>query len=218
VNYNKFFYIYPPRPIQTTKHTELGKYDDGQFIAQPKYNGTCCVVFMNETETIVMNRHNGKITTDYSQVEFRGLYRPSGWMVLCGEFLNKNKKGENNQSFNIKFIVWDILVYKGEYLIGMTMLERLKLLDKLYPCSKISVEGNKMETFHHLCFTSYKNIYVAPYYEGYFEELYDSIVKTDLYEGLVLKRKNAKLTIGLNEKNNNEWQIKCRKPTKNYQF
>lgn len=217
MKYEKYSYIYPPRPIQTTHHTELGKYDNGEFIAQPKYNGTCCVVFMNEDQLIVMNRHKGMISSDYSNVDFRCLYRPKGWMVLCGEFLNKNKKGEENQSFNLKFIIWDILVYQGEYLIGKTFLERLKLLDKLFPCSKFSV-GDRMRTMEHLCFTSCHNIYVAPYYTGNFEKLYQSIVKTDLYEGLVLKRKNAKLTLGLNEKNNNEWQIKCRKPTKNYQF
>jgi len=71
---------------------------------------------------------------------------------------------------------------------------------------------------NHLCFTNYANVYKAPYYTKSFDLLYQSIVNTDLYEGLVLKRKNAKLTLGLNEKNNSDWQIKCRKPTKNYAF
>jgi hypothetical protein len=65
MKYDKFSYLYPPRPIQTTKHTELNKYDNDTFLAQPKYNGTCCIVFMNEEELIVMNRHKGKISTDY---------------------------------------------------------------------------------------------------------------------------------------------------------
>ena len=41
MKYEKFSYLYPPRPIQTTKNTELDKYDTGEFLAQPKYNGTC---------------------------------------------------------------------------------------------------------------------------------------------------------------------------------
>ena len=64
----------------------------------------------------------------------------------------------------------------------------------------------------------YKNVYKAPTYINNFQSLYNDIVDTDLYEGLVLKRKNARLSLGLNEKNNNDWQIKCRKPTKNYAF
>lgn len=195
----------------------LDTYDNGLYIAQPKYNGTCCVVFMNEQEVIVMNRHKGMITSDYSNIDFRCMYKPSGWMVLCGEFLNKNKKGEDNLSFNLKFVLWDILVYQDKYLIGYTFEERIKLIEKLFPCSKFSVD-DKLRMMKHLCFTSCKNIYVAPYYTEGFDKLFESIVETDLYEGVVLKRRNAKLTLGLNEKNNSEWQIKCRKPTKNYQF
>jgi hypothetical protein len=80
------------------------------------------------------------------------------------------------------------------------------------------VVTDKFESFKHLCFTKQKNVYKSPFYVANFEKIYQSIVKTDLYEGLVLKRKNAKLSFGLKERNNNEWQIKCRKPTKNYNF
>lgn len=218
VRYENYSYLYPPRPIQTTKHTELAKYDNGEFIAQPKYNGSCCNVFINEKELIVMNRHNGKLTSDYSNIDLKGLHSGKGWMVLCGEFLNKNKKGEDGNSFNLKFVIWDILVYNGQYFIGSTFEERLQLIGKLFPCSSILVGADKMESYKHLCCTKFKNVYVAPAYAGNFEWLYNDIVDTDLYEGLVLKRRNAKLTYGLNEKNNNEWQIKCRKPTKNYSF
>jgi ATP-dependent DNA ligase len=138
-------------------------------------------------------------------------------MVLSGEFLNKNKKGEDGNPFNLKFVIWDILVYEGKYLLGRTTIDRLNLLEELYPCTRMMV-GEKIETMNHLCFTNYANVYKAPYYTKSFVMLYRSIVNTDLYEGLVLKRKSAKLTLGLNEKNNSDWQIKCRKPTKNYSF
>ena len=39
-----------------------------------------------------------------------------------------------------------------------------------------------------------------------------------MVEGLVLKRKNARLEIGNTELNNIKSQVKCRKPTKNYKF
>ena len=44
------------------------------------------------------------------------------------------------------------------------------------------------------------------------------ITKIDMVEGLVLKRKNARLEIGNTELNNIKSQVKCRKPTKNYKF
>jgi ATP-dependent DNA ligase len=218
MKYEKYSYLFPPRPEQTTHFTELDKYDNDTFIAQPKYNGTCCNVFISETEVIVMNRHKGKITSQYSHIDFKGLHSGKGWMVLCGEFLNKNKKGEDGNPFNLKYVIWDILVYEGKYLLGSTTIERMKLLESLFPCSKMIVGVDKMESLTHACFTRCANVYKAPYYNHSFELLYQSIVSTDIYEGLVLKRKDAKLTLGLTEKNNNTWQIKCRKPTKNYNF
>ena len=218
MRYEKYSYLFPPRPLQTTKHTELDKYDNGQFIAQPKYNGTCCNVFVSENEIKVMNRHKGEITSSYNSIDLKGLHRGKGWMVLCGEFLNMNKKGEDGKPFNLKFVIWDILVYEGNYLIGSTIEERLSLLENLYPCYTMTVNADGMLSYKHLCCTKHTNVYKAPSYAGNFKGLYDSIVNTDLYEGLVLKRKDGKLTYGLNENNNNTWQIKCRKPTKNYDF
>jgi hypothetical protein len=62
-------YLFPPRPIQTTHYTELKKYDNKSFIAQPKYNGTCCNVFISEDEIHVMNRHKGTITSNYTDID-----------------------------------------------------------------------------------------------------------------------------------------------------
>jgi hypothetical protein len=44
------------------------------------------------------------------------------------------------------------------------------------------------------------------------------LIKIDMIEGLVLKRKSAKLEIGNTENNNTKSQVKFRKPTKNYKF
>jgi ATP-dependent DNA ligase len=118
MKYTEYKYIYPPRPSQTTQPSELSKYDNGQFIAQPKYNGTCCVAFISKDSIKIMNRHNRPITSNYSQIDFSGLHSGDGWMVLCGEFLNKNKLGEDGKPFNLKFVIWDILVYDGDYMIG----------------------------------------------------------------------------------------------------
>lgn len=221
MRYDNYMYLFPPRPIQTTHNTELSKYDNGMFLAQPKYNGDCCNIFINESTLHVMNRHKSPITSNYSDVDFRGMYMATGgngWLVISGEFLNKNKSGENGQPFNLKFVIWDILVWNGDYLLGTTFLDRVRLLEQLFPCSQMRVSKKEFECYKHLCMTEHKNIFKAPCYDSNFGSLYNSIVETDLYEGLVIKRKDAKLNIGLTEKNNNDWQIKCRKPTKNYNF
>jgi len=55
-------------------------------------------------------------------------------------------------------------------------------------------------------------------FESDFVKLYNDIIKIDMLEGWVLKRKSGKLERGTREKNNVGWSIKCRKPTKNYMF
>ena len=46
----------------------------------------------------------------------------------------------------------------------------------------------------------------------------DDLTKIDMVEGLVLKRKSAKLEIGNTENNNTKSQLKARKATKNYKY
>jgi hypothetical protein len=55
-------------------------------------------------------------------------------------------------------------------------------------------------------------------FENNFLELYNKITKIDMYEGWVLKRKNALLERGTREGNNAGWQLKARKSTKLYSF
>jgi hypothetical protein len=210
--YKSYAYLYPPRPEYKINPTTISTYDNGEYLAQPKYNGSCCVVFMNETELHVMNRHKQKMTlVHFDKIDFRSAYKGSGWMVLTGELLNKNQIGETGESFNQKLIIWDILVYNGQYLIDTTIETRLELLTKLYP----EMGGSH---FKHLIPIGLKGIYRAPVYENKFDVLYQSIVSIPLYEGLVFKRKGVKLSYGYNSGNNSGWNVKCRKETKNYQF
>jgi hypothetical protein len=62
------------------------------------------------------------------------------------------------------------------------------------------------------------NVYRVKSYQVDFKELFDKWTKVDLLEGVVLKRKNARLEIGATESNNTNSQIKSRKKSKNYKF
>mgnify|MGYP003402582734 FL=1 len=217
MKYSKFMYLFPPRPEVKTKPTELSRYDNGEYIAQPKYNGSCCIVFTNGVEVKVFNRHKELLSNVSSLIDFKRLAKSKEWFAYAGEYLNKGKLGENGEKEVGKFVIWDLLVWNGEYLIGSTLKQRLDLLEQIYPCNR-SVVSHKLEMYEHLCCTEILNIYKAPTYINNFASLYTEIVKTDLYEGLVLKKLNSKLTYGLQELNNTDWQIKCRKETKLYNF
>mgnify|MGYP003489040963 FL=1 len=218
MKYQKFIYLFPPRPEVKTKASELANYDSsGEYIAQPKYNGSCCLVFTNGSELKVYNRHKELLTNVSPNINFKELAKSKKWFVYAGEYLNKGKLGENGEKEVGKFVIWDLLVWDGEYLIGSTLKERLDLLEQIYPCNR-AVISDKIELYEHLCCTEIPNIYKAPTYVNGFESLYSEIVKIDLYEGLVLKKINSKLSYGLQELNNTDWQIKCRKETKLYNF
>lgn len=219
MDYKAFKYIFPPRPEVKTSPDKIDDFDNGEYIAQPKYNGSACVVFTNGREVYIYNRHKMQLANCSKEINFKGLAKSKDWYVYAGEYLNKGKFGELQTKEKDKYVIWDCLVWKGEYLVGKTLNERLTLLENIYPCQRaIVTEGGEMEIYEHLCCTEIKGIYKAPTYTKYFKSLYEDLIKVDLYEGLVLKKIDSKLTFGFNEVNNNEWQIKIRKPTKIYNF
>jgi hypothetical protein len=208
--YLNYRYIFPPRPKNAIPDTELEFWDNGSLIAQPKLNGSNCVIFTNGEKTIVMNRHNQRLTNfNISDNEIKDIYRGEGWMILNGEYMNKSKSDENNQVFNHKFVIFDILGFNGEYLVGKTFEERIQLLDTIY---------GQVDSEKEYLFKVTENVYRVKSYVGDFKSLYDKLTPIDMIEGLVMKRKNARLELGTSENNNTKSQLKCRKATKNYKY
>ena len=208
--YLNYRYIFPPRPKNAIPDTELEFWDNGSLIAQPKLNGSNCVIFTNGVKTIVMNRHNQRLTNfNISDNEIKDIYRGEGWMILNGEYMNKSKSDEDNQVFNHKFVIFDILGYNGDYLVGKTFEERIKLLDEIY---------GQVDSEKEYLFKVTENVYRVKSYIGDFKSLYDKLTPIDMIEGLVMKRKNARLELGTSENNNTKSQLKCRKATKNYKY
>jgi hypothetical protein len=166
----------------------------------------------------VYNRHKQPLSWYSTDIDFRGLAHSEQWYVYTGEYLNKGKLGENGTKEKDKFIIWDILVWADQYLIGDDLMTRLNLLEETYPSERGRVTRDGLEYYEHLCLTNLNNIYKAPTYMNGFSKLYQDIVKVDMYEGLVIKKIDSKLTFGFQELNNHDWQVKCRKETKVYKF
>ncbi len=211
MKYSSYRYIYPPRPKNAIPNTELGFWDNGSLVAQPKLNGSNCLVFTNGEKLIVMSRHNGRLSNfQLKDEEIKYLYKGTGgWTVLNGEYLNKNKMDESRKAFNHKLVIFDILVSDGDYLIGKTFEERIALLDAMFgqnECEKGYLYGIS------------ENVYRVKSYQNQFNMLYDLLTPIDMVEGLVLKRKTARLEAGTSELNNVKSQIKCRKSTLNYKY
>lgn len=211
MKYTKFTYLYPPRPRNSVSPEDLDFWDNQTLIAQPKLNGSNCVIFTNGVDYFVMNRHKQRLTNfKITNEELSEIYRGDGeWMIINGEYMNKSKSDEKSKVFNHKLVIFDILAYNGEYLVGSTFSDRVELLDKLY---------GKQESEKDYLYSITTNVYRVKSYSNNFKNLFDTITTIDMIEGLVMKRSNAKLEAGLTESNNIKSQLKCRKPTLNYKY
>jgi hypothetical protein len=211
MKYPKFSFIYPPRPKNSVSPTELNYFENQCLIAQPKINGSNTSIYTNGQSVIVMNRHGQRLTGfSINTDEILSLYKGTGgWMVLNAEYLNKSQTDETGRVFNHKLIIFDILVYDSNYLVGSTFESRVKLLDELY--------GNK-ECDKEYLYNISENVYRVKTYTENFENLFNNLIKIGMYEGLVFKRMSGKLEMGLRELNTCASQFKIRKGTKSYKY
>ncbi len=211
--YDKYRYIFPPRPENAIPDSHISEYDGGSMLVQPKLNGSNCTIYTNGVDLRIMNRHNEPLTNFHLSKEelITNLYKSNSgnWQVINGEYLNKSKKDERNETFNHKLVIFDILTFDSDYLVGKTFSERIQLLDELY---------GKQECEKDYLYQISENIFRVKSYDKDFKVLYDKLSSIDMIEGLVMKRKTARLELGVSELNNTKSQIKVRKPTKNYRF
>ena len=76
MKYNSFRYIYPPRPRNPIISDDLEFWDNGSLVAQPKLNGSNCVVFTNGEKVMMMNRHSQYLTNvSIAKEEILSLFR-----------------------------------------------------------------------------------------------------------------------------------------------
>jgi hypothetical protein len=208
--YPEFKYQFPPRPENKIRPTTVAQYENGQYIAQPKLNGSCGEIYLREKEIKLFDRHakEGIHLFCLADREVRQLYTGKGWMMVSGEYMNKNQKDENHKPWNHKFVIWDLIIYNGQHLVKETFENRIQLMDDIFG----------MVDYNSYLYKITENIYRVKTFTKNFHKLYEAWSPIDMVEGLVLKRKNAKLERGSHQKNNVLSQVKVRKPTKNYEF
>jgi len=208
--YDTFRYLFPPRPESKTPPETLDRFEEMGMVGQAKLNGSCSVLFTNGKQVFFYNRHKeqfkNKLLID--KEELARLHRGEGWMVLVGEYMNKSQRDINNNLFNGKFVIWDILVFNGLQLVGMDLDKRLNLLANMYDTTSYDPYIRRISA----------NCFIVETFTENFKILWQNIVKIEMYEGWVLKRPSAKLEDGNRVANNVHWQLKCRKETKNYGY
>lgn len=205
MRFDEWQYLWPPRPENAVAKGLLGYYENEGYIAQVKMNGTCSVLGVAPDRKTVraMSRHNDEhklwAPGAHTAKPFKTL-PGNGWYVFVAELMHSKVPGMRDINY-----INDILVADGEYLVGTTFAERQELLSKLFKL------GGREHTLSHYVIDDHT--WVARNYGGDFDDLFDRLDRPE-YEGLVLKKPNAKLAICSRANANTSWQAKVRMPEK----
>lgn len=216
VPYTEWHYILPPRtnvsfgfnPNGAVQKAWAGMRD---AIAQLKLNGSRSLIAIDPKDGIKLwNRHR-ELHRNYTPSDdlisqIRKLNYPRGhWNIFDAELMHFKTP-------NIKhtLYVFDTLVWKSEYLLGMEYGERFGLVEPLiqdgFPLDFEKIDGKLYKATN----------YIPPEWE----RMWNIVQPIKEIEGLVLKRTGpvSRLTdAGDKEYNNGGFQCRIRKPTKNSQ-
>jgi len=192
-------YIFPPRPETAINPSQLSYYEKRGWIGQIKKNGTCVVINI-DNGVEVWNRHEQKLKYDMPEGMNKLLRDIPDRTILVGELLHFKTKHLKNTLY-----LFDILVHADDSLTGMLLNDRLAILESLLPATNGIGPG----------YLNYGwGVWMSRPIKD-FDKTFKSL-SSDEDEGLVLKNPTGKLKDGDKPNSNSLWQVKCRRPTKNY--
>lgn len=207
--------VFPPRPKGKMLPSDLYLYEDGNWLAQRKFNGSRVVVHISSERKITVGNRHG---TTFSKFELSAKEKED--LISClnldaekeywldGELMNKDVNSTK------EIIFFDVL-QAGKYLFFQPkQLERIEMLKQI--CDnpvKLNSSGIALEM-------SSKFSMAETFYDN-FKLRYEESLENEQIEGLVLRKKNSGLdSLGDKEYETNN-MIRCRKPfskTKGYEF
>ncbi len=186
-------WLYPPRPESAIPPSLIKSFEDRGFVGQIKFNGTLQVIDINAALGATFMTRHGELNRAWTPPpEIEKYFSGFPDSVFVGELLHNKHASVKNT-----IILFDVLRYLGKSLVGKTLAERLMILRSVTPFIK--------------------NIQVVETHAQDLTGLYHSLLKPT-EEGVVLKDPNAKLRSCLRDGLNANWQVKCRRATKNYGF
>jgi hypothetical protein len=185
-------FLFPPRPEKAIPPVMIPAFEKMGYIAQIKKNGSCTVIDTDENGTPTFwNRHQELHKAWTAPDHIIKYFRQFPSSVIVAELLH-------NKHVSVKdtLYIFDVLEMAGDDFVGVSLSDRLEKIHK---------------------FPSGKGIIIAETYTSGFKKLYDSLTD-DIDEGIVLKNPKAPLKFCYKDGLNADWQVKCRKGTKNYGF
>lgn len=218
--YTGFKYIYPQLAKKTTSISSLNRLDNGQWLLSPNYEGRPCIVFTNGFELMVYD-HRGRVLKNVNDaIDFRRLAKSKDWYVYSGIYNNKPDKTQTAGGLIFetdRFIITDVLVWDGEYLLGTTLEERMGILDSVFQFHATTISDCYIEAFKFMYCTSAKGVFRAKMYDHNFEATYNQIVAAK-YNGVIIRKKQTSLEEAFRNRANRADMIIFRKKPSFFNF
>lgn len=224
MRFDNFIYFYPEKPVLIHRDqalvNELSENDN--YVAEPKYNGTRCVVVCLNGNIEFWTRHGApvknmnKSAPEYEEMvkEIKSNLPAKGHYQFEGELRHSKVIG-----VQFKLVLWDCLIYDGEYLNKLTYDERRELVLKHFQTPpNASGKVINLDAYR-------RRVSVIEQYTGDFKAIFDEFVSgqrqlgtPEECEGLVIKNRKGKLALGRRTNPDSKWMFKIRKETGRHKF
>lgn len=233
-------YIFPPRSQDAIPRADTDVFGMLGWIAQLKYNDSHALIkYCANSEIELWNRHAERFRTyhapDWLKDELRQIgerlaIQPGTVTILDGGLLD-----QKHQAIKDTIVLWDILVYNDQHLIGTTLDERYTQLHQAATQNPWTYEnkGHGPVEFG-LKFT--ENVFIPKNWESCeWDNAWDLVHTVNapfthgkpgdpnyeikpVLEGLVFKDPSGTLEMGFKEKNNDSWMCRSRVETGRHRF
>lgn len=232
MKFKDFIYFYPEKPVLVHRDQELVEKlsEDSDFVAEPKYNGSRCIVVVINGKVELWNRHNkpmrNVVKTDngYKELieEIKSKVPDTGHYQFEGEFRHNKCTG-----LQYKLVLWDCLIYNDEYLNKLTYDERRELVLKHFSVDKAAnyAIGDKIISLKEWADYNKNRVTVIEQFKTDFRKVFNEYVSgkrmlahEDEFEGLVMKNRKGKLALGRKTNPDSRWMFKIRIETGRHKF
>jgi ATP-dependent DNA ligase len=172
---------YPDRPIQIFS---LSMVREGEWMSQSKWDGHFAIIIKDNGKIAVFSRHEKLLPISAKLLENLKVLDLRDGTMLHGEWTSRREANKEEGMY-----LFSVVYQNHEWLGGKTEEERYKRLECIRPVSMINVVESR--------------------YTGYAEH-YKSTIDNWSLEGIVLKKRNAKLIGGLHSPADNPGFLKLK--------
>ena len=205
--------IYPPRPKGKITPSQLDTYDKtGRWLVQRKFNGTRNPIHVSPDGVVSMFGRHGE---EHRQFEMS--------KSLADEILSLNLELGKEYWLDSELLAFKTKTpqYKGKVVLfdllqaGRYLFKRPDQVIRLEMLADICGNPQEYEPGN-LALQVTENVWLAENFLSDFRVEFDRHLQTDEIEGVVLRRKNSTIDNTGTKEYDITWQIRCRKPHKNY--